>query len=115
MVETAGRRPITTTTDYLNGYQYENRVLQFFPTAEGYVKSTAPVRRGDNRYSYVYNYTDHLGNVRLSYENNNNVLTVLEEKNYYPFGIYPKTSFSFISLWDSKLINFKVSNRYSLG
>jgi RHS repeat-associated protein len=87
VVETAGRRPVTTTTDYLNGYQYENRVLQFFPTAEGYVKSTAPVRRGDNRYSYVYNYTDHLGNVRLSYENNNNVLTVLEEDNYYPFGM----------------------------
>ena len=29
-----------TTTDYLGGYQYKNAVLQFFPTAEGYVKNT---------------------------------------------------------------------------
>lgn len=28
-----------TTTDYLGGYQYQNMVLQFFPTAEGYVKT----------------------------------------------------------------------------
>ncbi len=46
----------TTTTDYLGGYQYQNMVLQFFPTAEGYVKDT-PVS-GANSYSYVFNYTD---------------------------------------------------------
>jgi RHS repeat-associated protein len=86
IVETAGRNAVTTTTDYLDGYQYVNDALQFFPTAEGYVKITED-KRGKRWYSYVYNYTDHLGNVRLSYENNNNVLTVLEENNYYPFGL----------------------------
>jgi RHS repeat-associated protein len=77
----------TTTTDYLGGYQYQNTVLQFFPTAEGYVKNT-PVS-GTNAYSYVFNYTDHLGNVRLSYTKNpsTNALTILEESNYYPFGL----------------------------
>jgi RHS repeat-associated protein len=72
-----------TTTDYLGGYQYKNAVLQFFPTAEGYVKNTA------NVFSYVFNYTDHLGNVRLSYTKNpsTNALTILEESNYYPFGL----------------------------
>jgi RHS repeat-associated protein len=76
-----------TTTDYLGGYQYKNTVLQFFPTAEGYVKNT-PVS-GTNSYSYVFNYTDHLGNVRLSYTKNpsTNALTILEESNYYPFGL----------------------------
>jgi RHS repeat-associated protein len=61
--------------------------LQFFPTAEGYVKNT-PVS-GTNTYSYVFNYTDHLGNVRLSYTKNpsTNVLTILDESNYYPFGL----------------------------
>lgn len=60
-----------TTTDYLGGYQYIKKTasepveLQFFPTAEGYVKNT-PVS-GTNTYSYVFNYTDHLGNTRLSY------------------------------------------------
>ena len=76
-----------TTTDYLGGYQYKNAVLQFFPTAEGYVKNT-PVS-GTNTYSYVFNYTDHLGNVRLSYTKDATTgsLKILEENNYYPFGL----------------------------
>jgi RHS repeat-associated protein len=76
-----------TTTDYLGGYQYQNTVLQFFPTAEGYVKNT-PVS-GTNAYSYVFNYTDHLGNVRLSYTKDatTSSLKILEESNYYPFGL----------------------------
>jgi RHS repeat-associated protein len=77
----------TTNTDYLGGYQYQNTVLQFFPTAEGYVKNT-PVS-GTNSYSYVFNYTDHLGNTRLSYTKDavTGSLKILEENNYYPFGL----------------------------
>lgn len=51
------------TTDYRDGFQYYNGVLQFFPHAEGYVKNT--VVSGQN--TYDYNYTDHLGNIRVSY------------------------------------------------
>ncbi|RNA63547.1 hypothetical protein D1631_17320 [Chryseobacterium nematophagum] len=36
---------------------------------------------------YIYNYTDYLGNVRLSYFNNGSSVEVLEENNYYPFGL----------------------------
>src|SRR5690606_23195008 len=50
------------TTDYLFGFQYLNGDLQFFPHSEGYVKPN-----GTNSYLYVYQYKDHLGNVRLSY------------------------------------------------
>jgi RHS repeat-associated protein len=75
-----------TTTDYLNGYQYLNTVLQFFPTAEGYVEPVAP-----SSYKYVYQYKDHLGNVRLSYRNTGSTtapsLQIQEENNYYPFGL----------------------------
>lgn len=53
------------TVDYLDGFQYAGAVLQFFPTAEGYVKATKI--NSNYSYGYVYNYTDHLGNVRLSY------------------------------------------------
>jgi RHS repeat-associated protein len=76
-----------TTTDYLEGYQYKNTVLQYFPTAEGYVKNT-PVG-STNAYSYVFNYTDHLGNTRLSYTKDATTgsLKILEESNYYPFGL----------------------------
>jgi RHS repeat-associated protein len=77
-----------TVTNYFGGFQYQNNVLQFFPTAEGYVKNTAGV------FSYVFNYKDHLGNTRVSYQDKNNDGTItitnneiLEESNYYPFGL----------------------------
>jgi hypothetical protein len=37
---------------------------------------------------YIYSYTDHLGNVRLSYfKNSSGSAEVLEENNFYPFGM----------------------------
>ncbi|MFY7937949.1 MAG: RHS repeat-associated core domain-containing protein, partial [Flavobacterium sp.] len=40
-------------------------------------------------FDYVYNYTDHLGNIRLSYtlDPSDQVLKILEENHYYPFGM----------------------------
>ncbi|KDN55708.1 RHS repeat-associated core domain-containing protein [Flavobacterium seoulense] len=67
-----------TTTDYLGGYQYKDNDLKFFPTAEGYVEHNA------SSYKYIYQYKDHLGNIRLSYDKN---LVVQEENDYYPFGL----------------------------
>jgi len=77
---------ITAVTNYLGGYQYKDNVLEFFPTAEGYVKNTAGVL------SYVFQYKDHLGNVRVSYTKNpaTQVLEIIEENNYYPFGLKHK-------------------------
>jgi len=77
---------VTTVTNYLGGYQYKDNVLEFFPTAEGYVKNTA------GALSYVYQYKDHLGNVRVSYAKNTatQVLEIIEENNYYPFGLKHK-------------------------
>lgn len=68
-------------TAYLDGFQYEDNVLQFMPTAEGYydfLKNT-----------YIYNYNDHLENVRLSYSKNpsTGALEIIEENNYYAFGL----------------------------
>ena len=74
---------LTSVTDYL-GFQYKDGVLQFFPTSEGYVSHTK------GSYSYVYNYTDHLGNVRMSYTKNPanpSELKIIEESHYYPFGL----------------------------
>ena len=97
-VFTTSKGSVPTITYYLDGFQYifyENysdysTKLQFFPTAEGYVKNTYV--SGVNNYSYVFNYTDHLGNVRLSYQdiNKDGVVAnseILEESNYYPFGM----------------------------
>ncbi|CAM1363677.1 hypothetical protein TSEDIMI_220035 [Tenacibaculum sediminilitoris] len=90
----------STTTDYAGGFKYVNGTLQFFNHAEGYVspKNTNDISQGFN---YVYQYKDHLGNVRLSYSDNNNdgVITassdpntneIIEESNYYPFGLKQK-------------------------
>ena len=86
------------TTDYLDGFQYSNTTLQFFPHAEGYVKATA---LGESptaiiyAYNYVYNYTDHLGNIRLSYTKDpqTSKLKILDENHFYPFGLrHNKTS-----------------------
>jgi RHS repeat-associated protein len=85
-VNIASRHSIVYTVDYLDGYQYESGKLLFFPTAEGYVKYTVGAT---NPFDYVFNYTDHLGNIRLSYGVNpaTALLTKIEENNYYPFGL----------------------------
>ncbi|UKB86104.1 hypothetical protein LF887_10905 [Chryseobacterium sp. MEBOG06] len=69
----------TAFTDYLDGFQYTEGSLKFFPASEGCFNFE------NNK--YIYNYTDHLGNVRLSYFNNGSGIEVLEENNYYPFGL----------------------------
>ncbi len=73
-----------TETDYLSGFQYLSGKLEFFPTAEGYVKAT-----GTSRFGYVFNYTDHLGNIRMSYgmDEKEGKLVIMEENHYYPFGM----------------------------
>jgi RHS repeat-associated protein len=75
-------------TDYLDGFQYVNHALNFFPHAEGFVDVKGTNAEGYN-YFYVYNYTDHLGNIRVSYGFDPDTKTVktLEENHYYPFGL----------------------------
>ncbi len=81
----------TIDTYYLNGFQYKRTFstsptsktiavtnLEFLPTAEGYVEPVG------SSYKYVYQYKDHLGNVRVSYDK---TLAIQEENNYYPFGL----------------------------
>src|SRR5690606_3800828 len=76
--------------DYLDVFQYAGNILQFLPTAEGYVKATTIDRiNSDYHFNYIYNYTDHLGNVRLSYtlDPRAGTLKIVDENHYYPFGL----------------------------
>lgn len=80
--------------DYLDGFQYAGGILQFFPHAEGYIKATPQSNTPNGEptsytYNYAFNYTDHLGNVRVSYSKDpaTNQLKILEENHYYPFGL----------------------------
>jgi RHS repeat-associated protein len=79
---------VSTITDYLDGFQYEmedtggfsSTVLKFVPTSEGYYNFE------NNK--YIYSYTDHLGNIRVSYSKNaSGSAEVLEENSFYPFGL----------------------------
>jgi RHS repeat-associated protein len=88
------------TTKYAGNYIYEDRTtiiyggsvttseLQFFNHPEGYVQNNNGI------FNYVYQYKDHLGNVRLSYTDvsttSTPVLEIIEESNYYPFGLKHK-------------------------
>jgi RHS repeat-associated protein len=81
-----------TTTEYAGNYIYENSVLQFFNTAEGYIEPVISTSGEILSFDYVYQYKDHLGNIRLSYSDDdvNSSITqaeIREENNYYPFGL----------------------------
>ncbi len=80
-------------TEYAGNYVYEGsfgpKALKFFNHPEGYVDVNG------SSYNYVYQYKDHLGNIRLSYKDSDNDGSVtsseiLEENNYYPFGLKHK-------------------------
>nr|WP_199081963.1 DUF6443 domain-containing protein [Pedobacter sp. ASV19] len=69
------------TRDYVDGIEYDGANIDIIHTEEGLA------RRSGTTYSYEYNLTDHLGNVRLSfYKNPSAALEVLQQTNYYPFG-----------------------------
>jgi RHS repeat-associated protein len=81
------------TSIYAGNYIYEKdssgEKLSFFSHPEGYIE------KNGTDYDYVYQYKDHLGNVRLSYQDINNDGSVnsseiKEENNYYPFGLKHK-------------------------
>ncbi|MEW7289015.1 DUF6443 domain-containing protein [Aquimarina sp. 2304DJ70-9] len=78
-----------TTTEYAGNYVYKNGNLEFFNQPEGYVEKEA------DGYKYVYQFKDHLDNIRLSYKDadkNGSISQseIIQEKNYYPFGLQHK-------------------------
>ncbi len=78
-----------TTTDYAGNFVYENNALKQITQPEGYIEPN-----GSN-YLYVYQYKDHLNNVRLTYADTDGNGTIAQseikrEQNYYPYGMEHK-------------------------
>lgn len=73
---------VTATYDYIEGYIYLNANLSYLPTSEG------KVRMAGSTTVFEYFIKDHLGNVRVSFEDNGNgVAKVSQENHYYAFGM----------------------------
>ena len=74
----------TANTHYLDGFQYTEGHLDFFPHAEGYVNVL-----DFSEFNYIYTHKDHLGNIRLKYTRDPGTgeTEILEENHYYPFGL----------------------------
>ncbi len=77
-----------TETEYAGNYVYKNGNLELFNHPEGCIEKEA------DGYKYIYQFKDHLGNIRLSYKDVSTTSTlqleIQEEKNYYPFGLEHK-------------------------
>ena len=71
----------TNATDYVNGIQYTNGVIDFIQTEEGIALNSG------GSYSYRYNLSDHLGNVRATFKLNGSAIEVLQRDDYYAFGL----------------------------
>jgi RHS repeat-associated protein len=118
------------TTYYAGNYIYEQQSsrspveLKFFSHSEGYIE-----RNGSN-FDYVYQYKDHLGNIRLSYSDGdgdgivdvtrNNIdidgdgdlsNEIKEENNYYPFGLQHKGYNNIVQNSNSAASKFKYNGK----
>ncbi|MDD2279978.1 MAG: RHS repeat-associated core domain-containing protein, partial [Bacteroidales bacterium] len=67
-----------TTTDYVGSFIYQDGLLQSILTPEGRV-----VVDGSN-YEYQYFLKDHLGNTRITFNENKQII---QEDSYYPYGM----------------------------
>ncbi len=99
-----------STTEYASNYVYEDGSLKFFNHPEGYVDVNNIMDRNGNLISQsfqnIYQYKDHLGNVRLSYKEIIGGLEILEENNYYPFGLKHK-GYNNVVNSSNKALNWK--------
>lgn len=82
-------------TKYVSGFVYKEDELQFFGNSEGYA-SPKNFQNYNTGFDYIYQYKDHLGNVRLSYKKNPNTTQQ----------IIFEDSFESISNWDNSSNSF---------
>lgn len=72
----------TGTTHYMAGIQYTNGTIDFIQTEDGRAVNNS------GTYVYEYNLTDHLGNVRVTFNKHpiTGAIQILQTADYYAFG-----------------------------
>jgi len=99
--------PIIEETVYAGNYVYSSKAsefngdfaLKFIKHSEGYIEPTLEQDTNGlvvETIDYIYQYKDHIGNIRLAYsdlDGNGSInpeTEILKENNYYPFGLQHK-------------------------
>lgn len=96
-------------TEYIDGIQYRtDGTIDFVMTEEG-----RATRSGTN-YIYEYTLTDHLGNNRVAFDQNNGKVG---EDDYYPFGlnVHRQVNAGNKYLYNKKEIQEEFNNQYDYG
>jgi len=70
--------PISQTTDYCGSFVYENNTLSYILTSYG------RIIHGDGDFRREYYLTDHLGNIRVVFDEQKNII---QETHYYAHGL----------------------------
>ncbi|WP_430412812.1 DUF6443 domain-containing protein [Kordia sp.] len=115
------------STFYAGNYIYKKGsaqspvVLTFFNSEEGYIEPVVDNEGGGNRivdFDYTYQYKDHLGNIRLSYQDMDAngtidpITEIKEENHYYPFGLEHKGYNNVVSANSNSVAKkFKYANK----
>jgi len=102
------------TWDYIDGVVYHNNAIAFINTDEGRAALNSDV------YDYEYNLKDHLGNNRVSIDQYSGSARVIQEDEYYSFGLRKLTGGYDLSnnnryLYNGKEIQTDLSNQYDYG
>ncbi|WP_285060234.1 RHS repeat domain-containing protein [Pedobacter ginsengisoli] len=102
------------TKEYINGIQYTNGVIDFVATEEG----RAVRNPSTGAYRYEYTLKDHLGNARVSFDDNNGVARLIQEDEYYAFGLNRSLFNSGTKnnyLYNGKELQTALSDEYDYG
>ncbi|OWK68722.1 hypothetical protein CBW18_20795 [Pedobacter sp. AJM] len=67
--------------NYVNGIEYNGAVIDMIHTEEGIAQNNG------GSYTYHYNLSDHLGNVRYTFDIYNGAVRRLQQDDYYAFGL----------------------------
>jgi RHS repeat-associated protein len=89
-----------TVRNYVGGIEYNGNTIDIIHTEEGVAQNNG------GTYTYQYNLSDHLGNVRYTFDIYNGAVRKLQSDDYYVFG-KRKSSGSPISLNNKYLYNGK--------
>lgn len=109
---------MTTQRDYIGGIEYSKlgnggSTIEMIHTGEGYIQ-----RNANNTYTYHYNLTDHLGNVRATLQRTTATTgTVIQKHDYYPFGKAKALVTSGVNkyLYNGKEVQQEIGGQYDYG